>query len=168
MAIFFRALRLLAMTTWVGGIGFFAFVEAQTAFRLMGATSLFAQLIGESLSKLNVMGNTCGFLFLIATIALWFRTDPRGRRLLPAEFLIVIAMMIATAVVQHRILPAMERDRAAVGGDVDAAPPRNPARLDFERLHPISEKVEGTALFLGVAVIVLIAAERGNNRAQAV
>ncbi len=155
------------MTVWVGGVAFFAFVEAQTAFQLMGATSLFAQLIGESLSELNVMGNTCGFLFLIATIALWFRTDPRGRRFLPAEFLIVIAMMIATAVVQHGILPAMEHDRDSVGGDINAAPPDNPARLHFERLHPISEKVEGAALFLGVAVIVLIAAEHGNNRAQA-
>src|SRR5665213_919868 len=111
MAIFFRALRLLAMTTWVGGIAFFAFVEAQTAFRLMGATRLFAQLISSSLSELNIIGHLCGFLFLIATIALWFRTDPRGRRLLPAEFLIVVAMMAATAIVQDSILPAMERDR---------------------------------------------------------
>jgi hypothetical protein len=53
----------------------------------------------------------------------------------------------------------MERDRIAAGGDVDAAPPDNPARLDFERLHPISEKVEGAALFLGLGVVVLMAFE---------
>jgi hypothetical protein len=53
----------------------------------------------------------------------------------------------------------MERDRVAAGGDVDAAPPDNPARLDFERLHPVSEKVEGAALLLGIAVVVLMGFE---------
>ncbi|HUD22270.1 MAG TPA: hypothetical protein VMQ60_05455, partial [Acidobacteriaceae bacterium] len=64
--------------------------------------------------------------------------------------------------VQASIIPAMERDRIAAGGDVDAAPPDNPARLDFERLHPISEKVEGAALFLGLGVVVLMAFESGS------
>jgi hypothetical protein len=54
----------------------------------------------------------------------------------------------------------MERDRIAAGGDVDAASANNPARLDFERLHPLSEKVEGTALLLGLAVAVLMGLEK--------
>jgi len=167
MAIFFRALRLLSLTVWVGGLVFFAFVEAQTAFHVMGTTALFAQLIGQSLAELNKIGNSCGFLFVIATIALWFRTDPRSRRLLPIEILIAIAMLIATAVVQHGIVPAMERDRIAAGGDIDAATADNAARLDFERLHPISEKVEGAVLLLGVVNTILLAAESGSHpRAQ--
>jgi hypothetical protein len=31
--------------------------------------------------------------------------------------------------------------------------------LDFERLHPLSEKVEGAALFLGLGVVVLMGME---------
>jgi hypothetical protein len=73
--------------------------------------------------------------------------------------LFVALMLAATMVVQLRIVPAMERDRVAAGGDVDAAPPDNPARLDFERLHPVSEKVEGAALLLGIAVVVLMGFE---------
>src|SRR5579884_2205443 len=121
MAIFFRALRLLAMTVWVGGLAFFAFVEAQVAFHLMGTSALFAQLIGLSIAWLNTMGNVCGFLFLIATIALWFRTEPQRRRLYPVEFLVVAGMIFATFAVQRGIVPRMERDRVNAGGDINAA-----------------------------------------------
>jgi putative copper export protein len=164
MTIFFRAIRLLAMTVWVGGLVFFAFVEAQTAFHLMGATALFAQLIGQSIAKLNIMGNACGFLFLIGTIALWFRTDPRSRRLLPAEFLVVLGMMFATAIVQRGVVPAMERDRIAAGGDINTAPSASFERHNFDRLHSVSEKVEGAVLLLGLVNIVLMAAERGPQK----
>jgi hypothetical protein len=67
---------------------------------------------------------------------------------------------VATAYVKWSIVPAMERDRVAAGGDVSAVPATNPARLDFERLHPISEKVEGTALLLGLGTVILVALER--------
>lgn len=164
MGIFFRAVRLLAMAIWVGGLVFFAFVEAQTAFRLMGTTALFAQLIGQSIAKLNYIGNACGFLFVIATIALWFRTDPRSRKLLPAELLVVIGMIFATTVVQRGIVPAMERDRIAAGGDINAAPADSFQRQDFDRLHSASEKVEGAVLLLGLVTLVLIAAERAPQK----
>jgi hypothetical protein len=36
--------------------------------------------------------------------------------------------------------------------------------LDFERLHPLSEQVEGSALFLGLGVVILMAAESGTRR----
>ena len=49
----------------------------------------------------------------------------------------------------------MERDRAAAGGDIAAVPANNPARIDFDRLHGLSENFEGSALFLGLGVILL-------------
>ena len=168
MAIFFRALRLLSLTVWVGGLVFFAFILAPLAFSTLPTAHEAGTIVGGTLQVLNKVGNNCGFLFVIATIALWFRTDPRSRRLLPIEVLIAVVMLIATAVVQHAIVPAMERDRIAAGGDVDAAPADNAARRDFERLHPISEKVEGAVLLLGIVNTILIAAESGvNPRAKA-
>ena len=79
--------------------------------------------------------------------------------------LLVVLMIAATMVVQVSIVPAMERDRIAAGGDVDAAAPDNSDRLDFERLHPLSEKVEGSALLLGLAVVVMMGFEDGNTGA---
>jgi hypothetical protein len=83
---------------------------------------------------------------------------------MPYEVLLVVLMIGATMYVQRSILPAMERDRAAVGGDIDAAPPANSARIDFERLHPLSEKVEGAALLMGLGIVTLIAGEPGSPR----
>jgi len=164
MAFFLRALRLLALVVWVGGLIFFAGVEAPTAFHVMGTTTQFALLIGGSLGTLNVIGHSCGFVFLMASIALWFRIDPRGRRLLLAEVSLIVLMIAATMVVQGSIIPAMERDRTAAGGDINALPKDNSVRADFDRLHGISEKVEGSALFLGLGVVLLVAAEPRASR----
>ena len=147
------------MVVWVGGLTFFAFVEAPTAFHVMGTTRQFALVIGDSVSQLNRLGQISGFIFLIATAMLWLRAWGRRRWLLLAQIALVALMLTATVYVQAGILPAMERDRIAAGGDITAAPASNPARLDFERLHPISEKVEGAALFLGLAVVILMAFE---------
>ena len=159
MAVILRALRLLALVVWVGGLIFFAAVEAPMAVHVMGTSGQFARLICGSLGLLNVIGHVCGFVFLLASIGLWFRTDPRGRRLLLAEVSLVVLMLAAIMVVEGRILPAMERDRAAAGGDINALPKDNSTRADFDRLHARSEQVEGSALFLGLAVVLLIAAE---------
>jgi putative copper export protein len=159
MTAILRALRLLAVVVWVGGLIFFAFVEAPTAFRVMGTNRQFAQLIGGSLDTLNVAGTASGFVFLLATIGLWFRTDPRGRRLLLVETVLIILMIAATQVVERSIVPAMEADRAAAGGDINAVAKDNPARADFDRLHGISEKIEGAALLFGVGVVLAMAGE---------
>jgi uncharacterized membrane protein len=159
MAVILRVLRLLAIVVWVGGLVFFAFVEAPTAFQIMGTSRDFALLIGHSLGQLNVIGHACGFAFLLGSIPLWFRTEPRGRSLLKVEVLLVVLMIIATMYVQTSVIPAMVRDRMAVGGEITDAPKDNPARVDFDRLHGISEKVGGVTLFLGLIVVVLMAAE---------
>jgi uncharacterized membrane protein len=158
-----RVVRLLTMVVWVGGLCFFAFVLAPVAFHVLPSTHQAGLVVAGTLAVLHPMGLICGVLFLASTTALWMQAAKTGspaRRLLMAELWLVLLMMAATAYVQMTIVPAMERDRIAAGGDVDAAPDDNAARLDFERLHPLSEKVEGSALLLGFAVVVLLGMER--------
>jgi uncharacterized membrane protein len=164
MPFLLRAIRLLTLVVWVGGLIFFAFVEAQVAFHIMGTAPPFGALIAGSIGALNQMGQTCGGLFLLATLVLASRAGTTNRKLLLAQVLLVFLMMAATAVVQLHIVPAMERDRIAAGGEIDAAPPDNPARVDFDRLHALSEKTEGAALLLGLAVVVLVAAEPSGSQ----
>jgi len=159
-----RALRLLSIMVWVGGLIFFAFVEAPTAFKVMGTNRQFALLIDGSITTLNRLGHATGLLFLIATLLLWLRSTARGRRILLAQIILVILMIAATLYVQAGIIPAMQRDRASVGGDIASVPTSNPARIDFDRLHALSEKFEGAALFLGPGVILLMAFEPSGER----
>jgi uncharacterized membrane protein len=162
MAVFLRVLRLLTMVVWVGGLIFFAFVLAPVAFSVLPSTHEAGTVVAGTLRILNEAGLICGFVFVMALP--WGISPRRTARLLLAEILCCAGMMAATMAVQWGIVPRMERDRIAAGGDVDAAAPDNPARLDFERLHPISEKVEGTALLLGLAVVVLMGFEQTNER----
>jgi uncharacterized membrane protein len=159
MAYILRAVRLLGIIVWVGGLIFFAVIEAPTAFHVMGATRQFALLIGGSVGALNQLGHVAGTAFVVASLLLWQHSSIRSRKLMGAEMLLVALMIAATAYVQMHIVPAMERDRAAVGGDITSVPADNPTRADFDRLHAASEKVEGAALFLGVAVVLLMAGE---------
>ena len=153
-----RVVRLLAMVVWVGGLVFFAFVVAPVAFRVLPSKHEAGMVVAGTLGALNYVGLVCGFLFMMASPRKL--EGRRSHRLALAELVCWAGMMGATMLVQWKIVPAMERDRIAVGGDVDAAAPENPARLDFERLHPVSEKVEGAALFLGLGVVVLMGLER--------
>ncbi len=162
MISFLRVLRLLAITLWVGGLVFFAFVVAPVAFGVLASKHEAGLVVAGTLGVLNRMGPICGAVFVAATGLLWAE-EAGGRRWISiTQAVLVLGMITASACVQWKIVPAMERDRIAAGGDVDAAAPDNPARVDFERLHPISEKVEGAALFMGLGVVVLMGLESGN------
>jgi uncharacterized membrane protein len=141
----YRAIRLLAMVIWVGGLIFFAFVVAPVAFNLaythaLPSTHEAGLVVAGTLAVLHPMGEICGAVFLFATALFWLRSP--GHRLLGTEVLLTVFMLVATLYVHLHILPAMERDR-----------------IDFERLHPISEKIEGAALFLGLGVVILMGFE---------
>jgi hypothetical protein len=68
-------------------------------------------------------------------------------------------MLAVTSYSQFHLLPAMEVDRALAGGEVETASLDNPGRIDFERLHALSERLEGVVLFCGLGVVYLLSRE---------
>ncbi len=70
---------------------------------------------------------------------------------------LLIMMIGLTVYSQFGIIPAMERDRIAAGGSINAVDAANPSRADFERLHQRSVNVEGAILLLGLATVVGVA-----------
>lgn len=164
MIALFRVLRLLALVVWVGGLIFFAFVVAPVAFKILPSSHMAGTVVAGTLKVLNIIGVVCALVLLVCCTVLWLNAarsslPRRTTRLISAQLWLLLVMLAATACVQWRIVPAMENDRIAAGGDVAVAPADNPARRHFERLHPISEKVEGSALLLGLGVVVLTALE---------
>lgn len=159
MATLLRSVRLLALVLWEGGLLFFAFVLAPIAFSVLPSKHEAGLVVGGTLVTLHWIGLICGVVFIIATLILWSYRRRHNRKFFVIEFALIAIMLAITAYLQFSVVPAMERDRIQAGGDVDAAPADNAARLDFERLHPLSERYEGVALFAGLGVVFLLAAE---------
>ena len=155
-----RAFRLLALTVWVGGVIFFAFVVAPVAFSQLPSTHEAGLVVGGSLRILHLMGLVAAAVYLLsAGAASVVRSDWSRLRLVS---LLIVLMAALTAWSQFGILPRMERDRVAAGGIIDqAAAGDASASGDFDRLHRWSEKVEGTVLLLGLVSVVLSAREQG-------
>lgn len=154
-----RFLQLIAMVVWVGGLVFFAFVLAPYAFHNLPSPHLAGTVVGGTLRILHIMGFVCGGLFWAATAILFSRAPMRVRGRYEMQLILAAVMLLATAYLQVNVLPAMEVDRAHAGGDIDAVATTHPARVHFEKLHIRSERVEGTILFLGIGVLLLMARE---------
>jgi hypothetical protein len=159
MQTFLRALRLLVMVAWVGGLSFFAFVVAPVAFGSLPSAHDAGLVVGGTLRVLHLIGLVGGLAFCLATGWLWFRAEVPARVGFALQMALTIVMLVVTAYSQFHILPAMERDRMLVGGDVAQADVNNAGRIDFERLHRLSERLEGLVFLCGLGVVLVLSRE---------
>src|SRR5580700_6048652 len=65
---FLRYLMLLALIVWLGGLIFFAFVLAPTAFSVLPTRHLAGTLVGRSLGALHWMGIISGIILFASSI----------------------------------------------------------------------------------------------------
>jgi hypothetical protein len=151
-----RTLLLLSLIVWLGAEIFFPVVAAIAFGQLAPDTHAAGQIVGALLRIVHGMGLVCGIV-LLALMALAPAWGIFKSRNVLAPMVLVLGMVALTAYSQFGILPAMERDRAAAGGVIDAVPQDNPARVHFNALHRRSTNVEGAVLLLGIAVVALVA-----------
>ena len=154
-----RALRLFAMVAWVGGLVFFAFVVAPVAFHSLSSAHEAGLVVGGSLRVLHWIGLVGGGVFYAATALLWLRAEVPARVSFAIQLALTGIMLAVTAYSQFRILPAMEVDRALAGGEVETASLENAGRTYFERLHTLSERLEGLVLLCGLGVVFVLSRE---------
>lgn len=151
-----RTLLYLALIVWLGAEIFFPIVAAITFTTLQPDTHTAGAIVGHLLHILHGMGLVSGMvaMALLALAPAWGIYG--GRRALVPMCLLIL-MVAFTLYSQFGIVPAMERDRIAAGGRIDAASIADPSRVHFEKLHSRSEHVEEAILFLGLATVALIA-----------
>ena len=151
-----RTLLYLALIVWLGAEIFFPVVAAITFTTLRPDTHTAGTIVGHLLRILHGMGLVSGIvaLALLALAPAWNIYKPRA---VLAPMILVVLMIALTAYSQFAIIPAMERDRIAAGGAIDAADAANPSRIQFNKLHNRSEHVEEAILLLGVATVALVA-----------
>jgi hypothetical protein len=157
-----RTLLYLSLIVWLGAEIFFPVVAAITFTTLQPNTHVAGTIVGQLLRILHGMGLVSGMvaLALLALAPAWNIYKPRS---VVAPMALVVLMIAATVFSQFVIIPAMERDRIAAGGDINAADTTNPSRIDFNLLHIRSERVEEAVLLMGLATVVLVAAAESSR-----
>ena len=151
-----RTLLYLALIVWLGAEIFFPIVAAITFMTLRPDTHTAGSIVGELLRILHGMGLVSGMVAL-ALLALAPAWGIYKSRTVLAPMVLLVLMIGFTVYSQFAIIPAMERDRIAAGGAIDAVDSANPSRIDFNKLHNRSEHVEEAISLLGLATVVLVA-----------
>jgi uncharacterized membrane protein YhhN len=154
---FVRFLMLLSLVVWLGGLIFLAFVEAPTVFSpgLLPTRHLAGSVVGRSLDVLHSMALVSGIVFLISSM-IYNRLTVGNARPLAARHVLVALMLVLTLISQFAISPKMRAIRAEVGV-IDTVPLDSPLRVEFNRLHVWSEKIEQGVLLLGLAALYFTA-----------
>lgn len=148
-----RAVMLLALIVWIGGIIFFAFVLAPTVFTVLPTRELAGDVVSPSLSRLHWMGLISGLLFLLCSLS--YNQIRYGQpRSFSATHILLIIMLVFTGVSQFRVTPRMASLRASMG-TIDNVSASDTRRAEFNHLHQWSTRLESGVLLCGLGVVVL-------------
>jgi len=145
-----RFIQVFALGTWVGSIIYLSFVVAPGAFGVLQSRDQAGLMVGYSLTRLHYMGMVAAVLYLVAGVVL--AQSVKG--FVQPTMLGVILMLLLTIVSQTRVTPRLAELRTAMVS-VDATPKENPLRVEFERLHQTSVRIEVVVLLLGIAALFL-------------
>lgn len=152
---------LVALIVWIGGIIFFAFVEAATLFRVLPTTKMAGDVVSASLTKLHWMGLVSGGIFLIASLLYNWQKYVQPRPFMAINILVVL-MLALTAYSHFSITPRMQVLRAEMQ-TIENLSFTDSRRVEFDRLHEWSTRVEGGVLLCGLAVAALTARRFGSS-----
>jgi uncharacterized membrane protein len=152
---FLRFLMLLSLVVWIGGLIFFAFVLAPTAFSVLPTSHLAGNVVGRALGKLHWIAIISAIVFLISSL-FYSRLTDGAAHIFAARHILLCLMLALTLISQFGIIPRMDALRASLG-EVRSVPIDNPERIQFDALHVWSTRVEGAVLLLGLLVVYLTA-----------
>jgi len=146
---------LLSLVVWIGGLIFFAFVLAPTAFQVLPSTHLAGNVVGRALGKLHWIAIISGVIFLASSM-IHSRLIDGTPHVFAMRHVLICVMLGLTLLSQFWIIPRMDALRATVG-DFASVTLDNPMRVQFDALHLWSTRVEGAVLLLGLVAIYLTA-----------
>ena len=148
-----RFLKVTALGAWVGSIIYFA-VITQGIFSVLSRDQA-GVVVGYALGRLHTLGSIAAIIFLVASLLL----SKSVTALFRLASLGVILMLLLTLASQRLVISRMDALRVQMGS-VDATPPSDPARSEFDRLHSVSVYLEGAVLVVGLISLFLTANEK--------
>jgi uncharacterized membrane protein len=154
---------LLALIVWIGGIIFFAFVEAPTLFTVLPSTRMAGDVVSVSLTRLHWMGLISGIVFLCCSLA-YNPLKHERVKLFAASHILAALMLVLTAYSQFVITPRVREILAMINSMSNPSIPWDErAFTEFSREHQLSTWTEGAILILGIGVIAFTARRFGND-----
>ena len=156
-----RFLMLLSLVVWVGGLIFFAFVLAPTVFHpgILPSRQLAGNVVNRSLGILHWMGLACGVVFA-ATSMINARVVDGAAQPFALRNLLIYAMIALTLLAMFGIASRMAVLRNEMVF-IDAVPHDDARRIEFNRLHVWSTRVEGAVMLLGLVLVYVTARRMG-------
>jgi Domain of unknown function (DUF4149) len=141
----------LALVVWIGGIIFFGAVVAPTVFSVLPTHDLAGNVVTRSLSMLHIIGTVCGVVYIAASLLDSFMLRGSLHAFAPRH-LAIVAMIALTMASQYGVAALMKRLRQDIGV-IDNISVDDPRRVEFNRLHHWSTRLEGCVLVLGLGVL---------------
>ncbi len=159
---FLRYLKLLSLALWIGSFFFFALVVAPALFAILPSRQLAGMVVSRCLANLHWIGIVCGLIFLLGSVLLALLQGGQGP-FQPRDLLLVV--MIAITLSLHfgieRHMNAMRTEM----GVIDQVPHDDPRRIEFNRLHIWSTRMEGSVFVFGLVLFFLeVRAQAANPR----
>lgn len=154
---FLRFVRLLSIALWIGSIFFFAAVVAPTLFRVLPTHVLAGLVVSNSLFKLHRIGFICALIYLLASLLLAIVQGANSA--FRARDLLLVLMLGITIFLHYGFEPRMVRLRDGMGV-IDTVPRDDPRRVQFNRMHVWSSRLEGSVLFLGLGLFYAVVREQ--------
>ncbi len=164
MKLLLRTVLYLSLVVWLGAEVFFQFVAIVAVSTLPPDTRAAGTIVCALLRILHTIGLVAGPVALAMLVVAPFQRIYQPR-MVWAPMALLSLMIAFTGYSQFGIIPAMGRDRIAVGGTEDSPNTATPSSIDFNRLHRRAEHIEEAILLLGLATVVLGAAGE-TSRAQ--
>lgn len=155
-----RFFKLLALSLWLGSIFFFAAVVAPAAFSVLPSRTLAGLVVGRSLFSLHWIGIGCGLIFLLFSALLALIEG--GQSPFHKRDLLLVAMLAITLLAHFGIERRMNVLKADMGV-IDVVPQQDARRVEFNRLHKWSTKLEGSVFVCGLVLLFLVVSDQGSR-----
>jgi arsenite methyltransferase len=146
-----KDLMLLALVLWIGGIVFFGAVVAPAVFTILPTHDLAGKVVTRTLANLHLIGIICGVVFLVCSMIVAYVTKGSAQPFAPRHIAVVV-MIALTFFAQDVVARKMNHIKDQIGV-IDNVPLIDPQRVEFNRLHVWSTRLEGCILVLGLGVL---------------
>ncbi len=143
----------LLIALWLGGMVFFSFAVAPSAFSALPSRHLAGMIVNSTLGKIEIIGLAIGSLLLLIQAASWRARSGEGRSRIIR--LSLIGVMIACSALSRFWVSAALREIRNRIGNIDELSLTDPLRVEFNDLHQYSVALMGAAMAAGVAVLFL-------------